>query len=77
MIIGFEQIRHLIPAWVINEYGQLTGNYVHFDRIVCVRENGRLQIWLNREAYDEKNPDGLICDYDEEILEESSREGAH
>ncbi len=68
MMIDFEQIRHLIPAWVINEYGQLTGNYVRYDEIVCVAENGRIQIWLNQRAYEEKDPDGLICDYDEKTL---------
>ncbi|RMG48834.1 MAG: hypothetical protein D6723_14710 [Acidobacteria bacterium] len=68
MIIDFEQIRHLIPIWVINEYGQLTGNYVRYDEIVCVAENGRIQIWLNRQAYEEKDLDGLICDYDEKTL---------
>jgi hypothetical protein len=68
MIIDFEEIRRLVPIWVINEYGQLTGNYVYYDQIVCVSENGRIQIWLNQEAYDAQDPDGLICDYDEKVL---------
>ena len=68
MIIDFEEIRHLIPGWIFNEYGQLTGNYVYYDQIVCVSENGRIQIWLNQEAFDTKDPDRLICDYDERDL---------
>jgi len=68
MIIDFKDIRHLIPAYIFNEYGQLTGNYVFFDQIVCVSENGRIQIWLNREAYELKDPERLICDYDEKAL---------
>lgn len=65
MIIDFDEIRHLIPGFIFNEYGQLTGRYVRGDEIVCVSENGRLQIWLNQEAYLEKDPERLICDYDE------------
>jgi hypothetical protein len=68
MIIDFKDIRHLIPWFIFNEYGQLTGNYVHFDQIVCVSENGRIKIWLNREAMDLNDPDRLICDYDEKNL---------
>lgn len=68
MIIDFEQIRSIVPGHVINEYGQLTGNYVRYDDIVCVCEGGRVQVWLDRDAYDRKDPDGLICDYDEESL---------
>lgn len=68
MIIDFKEIRHLIPAYTFNEYGQLTGNYVHFDQILCIREDGRIKIWLNREAYDSGDPELLICDYDENTL---------
>jgi hypothetical protein len=68
LIISFEEIRRLVPAYVFNEYGQLTGNYVHYDQILCVSENGRIQIWLNREAYDERDAERLICDYDEAVL---------
>jgi hypothetical protein len=68
MIIDFKEVRGLIPGWIFNEYGQLTGNYVHADEIVCIAEHGRFQIWLNQDAYDQKDPDGLICDYDEKIL---------
>ena len=68
MIISFEEIRRLIPSYVFNEYGQLTGNYVHYDQIVCVKENGRIQIWLNRQAYDAKDAEQLICDYDEAVF---------
>jgi hypothetical protein len=63
MIIDYEDIRQVIPGWILNEYGQLTGNYVHYDQIVCVIEDGRLQIWLNREAYEARDPELLICDY--------------
>jgi len=66
--INFEDIRHLIPGYIFNEYGQLTGNYVHYDRIVCVSEGGRIQIWLDQEAFDSKDIEKLICDYDEEAL---------
>lgn len=68
MIIDFETIRHLIPAYIFNEYGQLTGNYVYFDQIVCVSENGRIRIWLNQEALDAQDSERLICDYDEDVL---------
>lgn len=68
MIIDFEDIRRFIPNYIFNEYGQLTGNYVHFDKIVCVAENGRIQIWLNQDALAMKDPERLICDYDEEAL---------
>jgi hypothetical protein len=68
MIIPFSEIRHLIPGWIFNEYGQLTGNYVRADEIVCVLENGRLQVWLNQAAYEQQDPDQLICDYDEREL---------
>ncbi len=68
MVIDFAEIRHLIPPYTFNEYGQLTGNYVHFDEIICLRENGRIKIWLNQEALDEQDPERLICDYDEQVL---------
>lgn len=68
MIIDFKEIRHLIPAYTFNEYGQLTGNYVHFDQIVCESEKGRIKIWLNRQAFEAKDPDLLICDYAEQDL---------
>jgi hypothetical protein len=65
MLIDFDQIRPFIPGWVFNEYGQLTGNFVHYGEIVCDSENGRIRVWLNRAAYDSKDPERLICDYDE------------
>ncbi|HEV8130377.1 MAG TPA: hypothetical protein VGQ81_03945 [Acidobacteriota bacterium] len=68
MIIDFEEIRTLIPGYIFNEYGQLTGNYVYYNKIVCVAENGRIQIWLNQEAFEAQDPDRLICDYDEDVL---------
>src|SRR5262249_37162719 len=68
MIIDFKEIRHLIPWFVFNEYGQLTGNYVHSDRIVCVAENERIKIWLDKDAYEAQDPERLICDYDERTL---------
>ena len=68
MIIDFKEIRHLIPAYTFNEYGQLTGNYVHFDQIVCEAEHGRIKIWLNQDAFDSKDPERLICDYSEDDL---------
>jgi hypothetical protein len=68
MLIEFEEIKHLIPSYVFNEYGQLTGNYVHYDQIVCVSESGRIQIWLNHEAFAAQDFERLICDYDEEVL---------
>lgn len=68
MVIDFETIRHLIPGYIFNEYGQLTGNYVHYEQIICVSEEGRIKIWLNREALETKDPDLLICDYDEAAL---------
>jgi hypothetical protein len=68
LIISFDEIKRFIPAYVFNEYGQLTGNYVHYDQIVCVSENGRIQIWLDRESLEAKDPERLICDYDESVL---------
>jgi hypothetical protein len=64
MIIDFRSVQHLIPGWIFNEYGQLTGRYVYRDRIVCVAENGRIRVWVDREAYERQDPEGLICDYD-------------
>jgi hypothetical protein len=68
LIINFEEIRRFIPHYVFNEYGQLTGNYVHYDQIVCEAENGRIRIWLNQEACDLEDAERLICDYDEAML---------
>ncbi|HET9531017.1 MAG TPA: hypothetical protein VFQ92_11740 [Blastocatellia bacterium] len=71
MVIDFETIRHLIPSYIFNEYGQLTGNYVYYDQIVCVAEEGRIRIWLNRDALESQDPERLICDYDETALRPS------
>ena len=68
MIVEFSEIRHLIPMYIFNEYGQLTGNYVYGDQIICEKVDGRVKIWLNREAFDAKDPERLICDYDENTL---------
>jgi hypothetical protein len=68
LIIPFTEIKHLIPPYIFNEYGQLTGNYVHYEKIVCESEDGRIKIWLDREAFDEKDPERLICDYAESDL---------
>lgn len=68
MEIDFDDIRHLIPPFVFNEYGQLTGKFVRRDDIVCVHENGRVRIWFDRASYDASDPDGLIVDYDERRL---------
>lgn len=68
MIIAFDEIRHLIPSYIFNEYGQLTGNYVHYSQIVCESGDGRIKIWLNQEAFDEKDIERLICDYAESDL---------
>jgi len=68
MRIKFEEIRHLIPNYIFNEYGQLTGNYVHFDQIICTSEDGRIKIWLNQEALNAQDPELLICDYAESAL---------
>ncbi|PYP90354.1 MAG: hypothetical protein DMF61_01200 [Blastocatellia bacterium AA13] len=65
MVIGFDEIRHLIPPYIFNEFGQLTGHYVKYEKILCVQEHGRVQIWLDQESYDSKDPERLICDYDE------------
>lgn len=69
MIIPFKDIQPLIPGYIFNEFGQLTGQYVHADQIVCESENGRVRIWLNREAFEAKDPERLICDYDQEELQ--------
>ncbi len=68
MIIEFKEIKHLIPGYIFNEYGQLTGNYVRADEIVCESEDGRIRVWLNQDAYEAKDAERLICDYDEQVL---------
>ena len=68
MVIDFKEIQPFIPAYIFNEYGQLTGNYVSYSEIVCVSEKGRIKIWLNQDARDAQDPDRLICDYDEKII---------
>jgi len=68
LVLDFKEIQRLIPGFVFNEYGQLTGNYVRFDDIYCVAEDGRVRIWLNRESYEANDPDRLICDYEEKII---------
>ena len=68
MIIQFAEIRKLIPAYIFNEFGQLTGHFVYFDRIICESGDGRIKIWLNQEAFDEQDPERLICDYAESDL---------
>jgi hypothetical protein len=65
VIIPFSEIRGLIPAYIFNEFGQLTGNFVHYDQIICESGDGRIKIWLNQEAFNEKDPERLICDYAE------------
>jgi hypothetical protein len=68
--ISFKDIQPFIPGYVFNEYGQLTGNYVHYADVYCVAENGRLQVWLSKESYEARDPDRLICDYDEKVIRE-------
>ncbi|HSO74069.1 MAG TPA: hypothetical protein VLU47_04465 [Blastocatellia bacterium] len=68
MIIEFQQIRSLIPAYIFNEFGQLTGHFVRADQIVCESGAGRIRIWLNREAFDARDTELLICDYAEADL---------
>lgn len=68
MIIEFKDIKHLIPGYIFNEYGQLTGNYVHAGEIVCEAADGRIRVWLNQDAYEAKDAERLICDYDENTL---------
>jgi hypothetical protein len=68
MIIPFSEIRGLIPAYIFNEFGQLTGYFVRFDQIICESGDGRIKIWLNQEAFNDKDPERLICDYAESDL---------
>ncbi|HMG33560.1 MAG TPA: hypothetical protein VKM94_06460 [Blastocatellia bacterium] len=68
MIIPFSEIRSLIPYYIFNEFGQLTGQYVHYDEIICEREGGRVRIWLNKESHEARDPERLICDYSEDDL---------
>jgi hypothetical protein len=68
VIIAFKGIQHLIPNYIFNEFGQLTGHYVSADEIVCESEKGRIRIWLNQEAFDARDPERLICDYAEADL---------
>jgi hypothetical protein len=68
MIIEFQQIRTLIPGYIFNEFGQLSGHFVRADEIVCESENGRIRIWLNRDAFEARDPELLICDYAEADL---------
>jgi hypothetical protein len=68
MIIPFGEIRGLIPPYIFNEFGQLTGYFVHHDEIICESGDGRIKIWLNQNAYDEQDPERLICDYAERDL---------
>jgi len=68
--INFKDIQPLVPGYVFNEYGQLTGHYVRYADIYCVAENGRIQIWLDRDSYESRDPEKLICDYDEKIVRE-------
>ena len=75
MIIPFDGIKRLVPAYIFNEYGQLTGHYVHASQIVCEADDGRLRIWLNQEAFDSKDPERLICDYDESTLRQLGGKG--
>jgi hypothetical protein len=73
VIIQFAEIRKLIPPYIFNEFGQLTGYFVHYDRIICESGDGRIKIWLNQEAFDEKDPERLICDYAESDLRSAAR----
>ena len=68
MIIEFKEIQRLIPPYIFNEFGQLTGHYVYADQIVCESDKGRIRIWLDVEAFNARDPERLICDYDEESL---------
>ena len=68
MIIPFTDIRSLIPAYIFNEFGQLTGYFVRHDEIICESEHGRIKIWLNQDAFNERDPERLICDYAENDL---------
>jgi hypothetical protein len=68
MIIPFVEIRGLIPPYIFNEFGQLTGYFVRYDEIICESADGRIRIWLNQDAFDEQDPERLICDYAEADL---------
>jgi hypothetical protein len=68
MIVAFTEIKHLIPMYIFNEFGQLTGHFVYGDKIICEKTEGRIKIWLNQEAFDAKDPERLICDYAENVL---------
>ncbi|HWO00326.1 MAG TPA: hypothetical protein VNS63_13775 [Blastocatellia bacterium] len=68
MIIEFHQIRSLIPGYIFNEFGQLSGHFVSADEIVCESDDGRIRIWLNHSAFEARDPELLICDYDEADL---------
>jgi len=68
VIIPYSEIRSFIPAYIFNEFGQLTGHFVHHDLIVCESGDGRIKIWLNKAAFDERDPERLICDYSERDL---------
>jgi len=68
MIIPFSDIKGLIPGYIFNEFGQFTGQFVHYDQIVCESDDGRIKIWLNQEAFSERDPERLICDYAERDL---------
>ena len=68
VIIEFQQIRSLIPGYIFNEFGQLSGHFVRADEIVCESDDGRIRIWLNRDAFEARDPELLICDYAEADL---------
>lgn len=68
VIIPFTEIRSFIPGYIFNEFGQLTGHFVHYDQIICESGDGRIKIWLNQEAFNERDPERLICDYAETDL---------
>ena len=68
MIIPFSDIKSMIPGYIFNEFGQLTGYFVHYDQIICESGDGRIKIWLNQDAFNERDPERLICDYSESDL---------
>jgi len=68
VIIPFSDIKSLIPGYIFNEFGQLTGYFVRYDQIICESADGRIKIWLNQEAFNERDPERLICDYAESDL---------
>ena len=76
MIIPFSEIRGLIPAYIFNEFGQLTGYFVHYDQIICESGSGRIKIWLNQDAFNERDPERLICDYAESDLRGYAQESS-